>query len=77
MTTSELLSPGLVAKRLKLSTSRVLQLDREGHLPAMRDRAGRRLYDCEAVDRFARERESLRDARIVSMGSGEQCHATR
>ena len=47
-----LLAPGAVARRLGLSTSRVIQLDREGVLPAMRDSAGRRLYDPEVVERL-------------------------
>ena len=51
------LAPQHVAKRLKLSTSRVVQLDREGVLPAMRDSAGRRLYDPDLVERFAQARE--------------------
>jgi DNA-binding transcriptional MerR regulator len=57
-----LLSPANVARRLSLSTSRVIQLDREGALPALRDSAGRRFYDAEAVERFAREREARRAA---------------
>lgn len=52
-----LLAPRDVARRLKLSTSRVIQLDREGVLRAIRDSAGRRFYDSEAVDHFAAERE--------------------
>lgn len=55
--TLSLLAPQDVARRLKLSTSRVVQLDREGKLPALRDSSGRRLYDPEAVEQFARERE--------------------
>jgi DNA-binding transcriptional MerR regulator len=52
---------GAVARRLGLSSSRVAQLDREGTLPAtMRDSAGRRLYDPEAVERFALLREQVR-----------------
>jgi DNA-binding transcriptional MerR regulator len=60
--TLNLLSPGAVAKVLNLSTSRVIQLDREGVLPAMRDSAGRRLYDADAVAAFARARESARSS---------------
>jgi MerR family regulatory protein len=52
-----LLSPGDVAKRLKLSTSRVIQLDREGALRAIRDSAGRRLYEHDVVEHFAQERD--------------------
>lgn len=52
-----LLAPRDVARRLRLSTSRVIQLDREGVLRAIRDSAGRRFYDSETVERFAAERE--------------------
>ncbi len=55
-----LLAPKAVGHRLNLSTSRVQQLDREGILPALRDSSGRRLYDAEAVERFAKEREQRR-----------------
>ncbi len=57
-----LLAPRDVARRLKLSTSRVVQLDREGQLPALRDSAGRRLYRPDVVEQFAREREQRRAA---------------
>ena len=60
-----LLAPRDVARRLRLSTSRVVQLDREGILTAIRDRSGRRIYDAEAVERFAREREQRRTAAHV------------
>jgi DNA-binding transcriptional MerR regulator len=53
-----LLAPRDVGRRLSLSVSRVIQLDREGTLPALRDSAGRRFYDADAVDRFAVARES-------------------
>ncbi len=53
----KILAPRDVAKRLNLSTSRVVQLDREGALPAMRDSAGRRFYDPDLVERFAQQRE--------------------
>ena len=52
-----MLAPQSVARRLRLSTSRVTQLDREGVLPAMRDSAGRRFWDAKVVERFALERE--------------------
>ena len=52
-----LLAPKSVAKRLRLSTSRIIQLDREGVLLALRDSAGRRFYDAETVERFALARE--------------------
>jgi DNA-binding transcriptional MerR regulator len=55
-----LLTPGAVGRRLGISSSRVIQLDREGVLPAMRDSAGRRLYSPEAVERFAVARAERR-----------------
>jgi DNA-binding transcriptional MerR regulator len=58
----KLLAPRDVGRRLNLSTSRVIQLDREGTLRAMRDSAGRRFYDADDVERFtfARERQERR-----------------
>ena len=58
MEETQLLAPRDVARRLGLSTSRIIQLDREGVLPAMRDSAGRRLYDPDLVERFARARRA-------------------
>jgi predicted site-specific integrase-resolvase len=58
-----LLAPRDVARRLRLSTSRVVQLDREGVLPAIRDSGGRRFYDYETVENFATERERRSGAR--------------
>ncbi|HXG70465.1 MAG TPA: MerR family DNA-binding transcriptional regulator [Gemmatimonadaceae bacterium] len=60
-----LLAPRDAARRLNLSTSRLIQLDREGLLPAVRDSAGRRLFDPEVVERFAAAREAGR-RRIVA-----------
>ena len=60
------LTPGDAARRLGLSTSRLIQLDREGKLPALRDSGGRRLYEPETVERFARERESRRQGMPAS-----------
>ena len=54
------LTPGTVARRLQLSTSRVIQLDREGRLPTMRNSSGRRLYDPEVVARFVIARDEQR-----------------
>lgn len=56
------LTPGTVARRLNLSTSRVIQLDREGVLQALRDSGNRRYYDPETVERFAQARERRRAA---------------
>ncbi len=60
-----LLAPRDAAKRLNLSTSRVIQLDREGVLLALRDSAGRRLYDAATVEEFAVARERKRVAVAV------------
>jgi DNA-binding transcriptional MerR regulator len=57
-----LLSTGAVGRRLRLSISRVIQLDREGILRAIRDSAGRRLYDPEQVERYARQRKQRQAA---------------
>ena len=54
----KLLAPRDVGRRLSLSVSRVIQLDREGTLRALRDSAGRRFYEADAVERFAVARES-------------------
>ena len=51
-----LLSPRDAGRRLGISTSRLAQLDREGVLLAIRDSAGRRLYDPDAVETFAQAR---------------------
>jgi hypothetical protein len=58
LTMMKLLAPRDVGRRLNVSASRVIQLDREGALRAMRDSAGRRFYDAEEVERFAVARES-------------------
>ena len=59
-----LLAPKHVGERLHVTTSRVIQLDNEGKLPAMRDSAGRRFYDPQVVEAYAKQREArLRTAR--------------
>lgn len=55
-----ILAPQDAARRLGLSTNRLIQLDREGILPAIRDSAVRRFWDAEAVERFAVERARRR-----------------
>ena len=57
-----LLAPQHAARRVRLSVSRLAQLDRAGVLPALRDSAGRRFFEAEAVERFAVEREQKRAA---------------
>jgi DNA-binding transcriptional MerR regulator len=56
-----LLTTGAVAKRLNRSPSRVVQYEQLGLLRAAeRDSSGRRLFDENEVERFAREREEQR-----------------
>lgn len=66
-----LLAPRDVARRLNLSTSRVIQLHREGILPAQRDSTGRRLFDPESVEVFARAREAKRAAARAAEAASE------
>ena len=60
MERAPLLAPRDAARRLNLSTSRLVQLDREGKFPALRDSAGRRLYEAAAVEAYAEIREGQR-----------------
>ena len=66
-----LLAPKTAAERLGISTSRVIQLDREGVLPAMRDSTGRRFFRCEDVERVAAERAQARGRRITGFPTAE------
>jgi len=50
-------APKTASRRLQLSVSRLIQLDREGVLRALRDSEGRRFYLPEDVERFAQDRE--------------------
>ena len=59
----ELLAPKHAARLLNLSTSRLAQLDRAGALPAIRDSAGRRMWETSAVQAFAAAREAHRTNR--------------
>lgn len=52
----EYITPSQAARRLDLSKSRILQLNNEGRLRAIRTPLGR-LFDLEDIERFARERE--------------------
>jgi hypothetical protein len=63
-----LLAPRDVGRRWLLSTSRVIQLHREGRLSALRDSAGRRFYLVDDVERFAAERERLARAKREASG---------
>jgi excisionase family DNA binding protein len=51
-----LLSPRDVARRFGVTTSAVQAWDRAGRLRAVRDSAGRRLFEESAVRRFAKSR---------------------
>ncbi len=53
-----MLAPKDVGRRLRLSVSRIVQLDREGILLARRDSSGRRFYDADVVEVFAQMREA-------------------
>lgn len=59
------------AQILKVSASRVTQLNREGALPAVRDSAGRRLYTREDVEALARLRAG-RAVRETAPAASEQ-----
>ena len=63
-----LLAPRDVGRRLHLSTSRVIQLDREGRLRALRDSVGRRFCLADDVECFAAERERLARAKREASG---------
>jgi len=49
----KLLTSSQVARRLELSAERVRQLARQGRLPAAQETPLGRLWDAEAVERFA------------------------
>jgi len=53
------LTPSQAARRLEISKARILQLSKEGRLPAIRTPLGR-LYDPDVVERFAQERQRAR-----------------
>jgi excisionase family DNA binding protein len=53
---TDALTPTQTAKRLDLSRSRIIQLNNEGRLRAVRTPLGR-LFDLQDVERFALERE--------------------
>ncbi len=57
-----------VARRLGLSTARVVQLNREGKLPAVRDDANRRRFDSATVEAFARQRASRHSTAAAADG---------
>jgi predicted site-specific integrase-resolvase len=70
-----LLAPRDAARRLGLSVSRLVQLDRERILPAMRDSSGRRSWDPEIVEAYAQARERRRveqGARVIPKEHGKK-----
>lgn len=64
-----LLAPSTAACRLGLSVSRIVQLDRQGVLPAIRDSIGRRLFRPADVEAYRRVREAKRAEGFGSAGS--------
>jgi hypothetical protein len=62
---------------LQLSTSRVVQLDREGRLRALRDSAGRRFYLPEDVERFVAERERVAAERTARAQTAKESGTSR
>ena len=60
-----LLSPRDPGRRLGLTSSRLAELDREGVLRAIRDSAGRRLFDAEAVEALRQIREGRHQTECV------------
>jgi excisionase family DNA binding protein len=60
---STILSTLDVAVRLKCSSERVRQLEREGKLPAEKTPRGQRVFKAEDVERLALEREQQRQQR--------------
>ena len=67
-----LLTSGHAAVRLKISVSRVRQLEAIGQLRAIRDSTGRQLYVEEDVDELAARREVERHARDEQRHEREQ-----
>lgn len=57
-----LLAPRDAGRELGVTTSRVIQLAREGRLPELRDSAGRRYFLPEDVERLRADREAKRTA---------------
>ena len=51
-----LLAPQHAAAQVGLSTSRLIQLEIVGELTSIRDSAGRRFYDPDVIDAFAKTR---------------------
>lgn len=58
-----LLSPAHAAGRMRLSVSRLRQLEALGVLTAIRDSAGRRLYHAADIDECIKRREEQRRER--------------
>ncbi len=60
------LTPGDVARKLGLSVSRVIALDRPDGLVALRDSGNRRLYRPEDVELFAQRRREAKERAVGS-----------
>jgi excisionase family DNA binding protein len=57
--TTDYLTPAETARRLELSRARIIELNQEGKLPAIRTPLGR-LFAVAAVDDFAKGRKAPR-----------------
>ena len=56
--TREIVSPSDAAKRVGISTRRLLQLVAAGRLPAIVDSCGRRTFRVEDIERLLEERQA-------------------
>lgn len=57
-----LLTSSTAAAKCGLSPQRIIQLENEGKIHAIRDSAGRRLFLERDIERFLRERERMAEA---------------
>lgn len=55
--TRELVSPADAAARIGISTRRLLQLVREGHIPAIANSGGWQTFRVEDVDQLRKDRQ--------------------
>jgi len=58
-----LLAPRHAAVQVGVSPSRLIQLELQGELEAIRDSAGRRFYDPDVIEELIQRREAQRRAR--------------
>jgi DNA-binding transcriptional MerR regulator len=60
----EFLMTSDAARRLEVSSQRIIQLEREGKLPAIRAANGTRLFRAADIERLRQEREEKRGAML-------------